>query len=463
MKNMKKIFIIALITLFHFNHTYACSAFFSDGKTKYFAKNFDWHSGQGYIIKNTSGQSKFAYGLKGSNQAYWTSKYGSITFNQIGKEFPYGGLNEKGLVVEQLWMSESVYQDNKNQTISELEWIQYQLDNYATIDEVILNINNLTIKPIATIHYFIADRNGNSAVIDFVEGKTVVNKKQGTNQVITNETFLNSVNYFERNKTKIDKDSRSHFDRYCQIKNSLSNIEIENQSQAFEILNNSSENKSHYKTYWTIVYDLSNLKIYFKSFDNKIVKEINLSEINFDPNSNVEASAINQDFFKLENYTFEMNKALFKKALKMMGLKLDEELGSIHQMKPNQNRIDKIYQDNYIDLKIIFISKSEKGNIYYTLMNGEENFNSRKGVKSGIFPIQKIENIKMIYGMYKGEFALACFQDTDLDNKIDTKIFGIPKNYGFSGNKRGFFGTPPNYKEAKIDLKTDTEIIIKIK
>ena len=96
-------------------------------------------------------------------------------------------------------------------------------------------------------------------------------------------------------------------------------------------------------------------------------------------------------------------------------------------------------------------------------MNGEENFNSRKGIKSGIFPIQKIENIKMIYGMYKGEFALACFQDTDLDNKIDTKIFGIPINYGFSGNKRGFFGTPPNYKEAKIDLKTDTEIIIKIK
>jgi uncharacterized protein (DUF2141 family) len=40
---------------------------------------------------------------------------------------------------------------------------------------------------------------------------------------------------------------------------------------------------------------------------------------------------------------------------------------------------------------------------------------------------------------------------------------GIPKNYGFSRNKRGFFGTPPKYTEAKIDLKTDTEIIIKIK
>lgn len=443
--------------------TIACSAFFSNGNTKYFAKNFDWGSGQGYIIKNLSGQSKFAYGLRGTKQAYWTSKYGSITFNQIGKEFPYGGLNEKGLVIEQLWMSESIYQDNNNQTISELEWIQYQLDNYSTIDEVILNIHNLTIKPIATIHYFIADRNGNSAVIDFVEGRTIINKKQGTNQVITNETYLNSVKYFELNKTKIDKDSRTHFDRYCQIKNALSNIEIENQNQAFEILNNSSENKSNYKTYWTIVYDLSNLKVYYKSFDNKIIKEFNLSEMNFESNSNVEASPINQDYFKLENYTFEMNSTLFKSSLKMMGLKLDEELGSVHQMKPNQNRIDKIYQDNYIDLKITFISKSEKGNIYYTLIKGEENFNTRKGIKSDIFRIQKTENIKMVYGMPMGEFALACFQDTNLDNKIDTKIFGIPKNYGFSRNKRGIFGTPPKYKYAKIDLKTDAEITVKIK
>ncbi|MDI9311544.1 MAG: hypothetical protein QM535_15125 [Limnohabitans sp.] len=39
----------------------------------------------------------------------------------------------------------------------------------------------------------------------------------------------------------------------------------------------------------------------------------------------------------------------------------------------------------------------------------------------------------------------------------------MPKNYGFSRNNRGFFGTPPKYKDAKIDFETDTEIIIKIK
>ena len=69
----------------------------------------------------------------------------------------------------------------------------------------------------------------------------------------------------------------------------------------------------------------------------------------------------------------------------------------------------------------------------------------------------------MIYGMPKGEYALACFLDTNLDDKLDTKIFGIPKNYGFSRNNRGLFGTPPKYADAKITLTTDTTIIVKIK
>ena len=32
--------------------------------------------------------------------ASWVSKYGSVTFNQYGRELPTGGMNEAGLVVE---------------------------------------------------------------------------------------------------------------------------------------------------------------------------------------------------------------------------------------------------------------------------------------------------------------------------------------------------------------------------
>jgi uncharacterized protein (DUF2141 family) len=132
-------------------------------------------------------------------------------------------------------------------------------------------------------------------------------------------------------------------------------------------------------------------------------------------------------------------------------------------MNPGENHIDKTYQENYSELKIAFSSKLPKGIIYYTLVNSEANFKTRKGVKSGILLINKSQNKRIIYAMPKGEFALACYQDADLDGKMDKKLFGIPKNYGFSGNRRGVFGTPPDYNHAKINLNSDQEILIKIR
>jgi penicillin V acylase-like amidase (Ntn superfamily) len=44
------------------------------------------------------------------NPAKWVSRYGSVTFNQYGCENPTGGMNEAGLVVEQMWLDESAYQ-----------------------------------------------------------------------------------------------------------------------------------------------------------------------------------------------------------------------------------------------------------------------------------------------------------------------------------------------------------------
>ena len=118
-------------------HVLACSAFYWGGEKMLFGRNLDWYNGSGYVMKNNRGQKKFAYSISLNKAAHWVAKYGSITFNQIGKEFPYGGINEKGLVVEQLWLHATTYQDNKNETISELEWIQYQLDNYEHIDQII--------------------------------------------------------------------------------------------------------------------------------------------------------------------------------------------------------------------------------------------------------------------------------------------------------------------------------------
>ena len=66
----------------------------------------------------------------------WTSRFGSLTFNQYGREFPSGGINEKGLVVELMWLDDTRYPapDGRGE-LPTLQWIQYQLDTAANVDD----------------------------------------------------------------------------------------------------------------------------------------------------------------------------------------------------------------------------------------------------------------------------------------------------------------------------------------
>ena len=443
---------ILLISIFIYQISIACSAFYFNGENKIFAKNFDWGFGQGYLIKNIRGQQKYAYGFRGNNVAGWTSKFGSITFNQNGKEFPYGGINEKGLVVEQLWLGNTEYQENNNKTISELEWIQYQLDNYENVDEVIKNINSLTIKPIARIHYFLADKNGVSAVIDFVNGDVKIDRKQDKFQVITNETSEDSKKYYDFNKD-INPNSRSHFDRYCILRNNL-NVENLSISESFKKLNLVKEDEPNYKSYWSIVYDINKLEFYFKSVDNSEIKKVSLKDFSFHSNSNTEFSLINSNKVNFQPYSSNDNLRLLTNAIEMMRIEINIEKGNQHQMNPNEIRVDEVFQSKYSDLLIEFVTKKVKGNIWFTVIKEEDNFKNYKGFISGILPVKSNVNRKMLYVFPRGEFAVACFQDTDSNSKIDKNFLGIPINTGFSNNKRKFFGIPPNYKSALISDET---------
>ncbi|MFT7624554.1 MAG: penicillin V acylase-like amidase (Ntn superfamily), partial [Myxococcota bacterium] len=118
----------------------ACTTFLcEDGQDVLIGKSYDWHQGAGLVLVNKRGVAKKALVLEpGATPAQWTSRYGSITFNQYGREMPNGGMNTAGLVVEVMWLRASRYPaPDKRPTLNELQWIQYQLDRFATVKEVV--------------------------------------------------------------------------------------------------------------------------------------------------------------------------------------------------------------------------------------------------------------------------------------------------------------------------------------
>ena len=74
-------------------------------------------------------------------------------------------------------------------------------------------------------------------------------------------------------------------------------------------------------------------------------------------------------------------------------------------------------------------------------------------------PIQA-RNVKIVDGkstvtfenVSYGEYAVIRYHDKNDNNKMDTALFGIPKeDYGCSNNAKGFMG-PPKWQDAKFQI-----------
>ena len=263
--------------------TDACTTFFIQHNGKMvFGRNYDWMADAGMVCTNQRGLAKTSMKNEDGKTISWIAAYGSISFNQYGKEFPTGGMNEKGLVVELMWLDGTMYpQPDDRPAVGVLQWIQYQLDNCATIGEVIDTDKKLRIISKGTpLHYLVADAKGRAATIEFLNGKMVVHSGSSLPiTVLTNDTYDRSVKS-NANGTASGNNSLERFSAACkmiqQYKNNPGGRSLIDQS--FDILNKVAQGDY---TKWSIVYDVSNKKIYFKTEKFQQVRSVNFSSFNF--------------------------------------------------------------------------------------------------------------------------------------------------------------------------------------
>lgn len=132
----------------------------------------------------------------GKNPLEWTSKYGSVVTSAYDI-CSTDGMNEKGLVANLLWLAESEYPqwDGKKPGLSIAAWVQYMLDNFATVDEAVDFVEKGTFEVVsdmmpdgtrmATLHLSISDDNGDNAIFEYVNGKLNIHHDKSY-QVMTN-------------------------------------------------------------------------------------------------------------------------------------------------------------------------------------------------------------------------------------------------------------------------------------
>ena len=286
-----------------------------------FGRNYDWMANAGMVCTNQRGLFKTSAVNKDGKTISWQSLYGSITFNQYGKEFPTGGMNEKGLVVELMWLDETKYPEPDDRpAIGVLQWIQYQLDNCSTIEQVIATDKKLRIVSDGTpLHYLVADSNGQSAVIEFLSGKMVVHKgKDLPIPVLTNNTYEQSV-LNEKKGLPAGDNSLARFSTACKMlrEYTAGNVGASLVDHSFHMLDMVSQGEF---TKWSIVYDITAKKIYFKTNQSPQVRSMMFSSFDFNCSESSMTVDINRSQAgDLENYfekfSDEFNRSILEIAL----------------------------------------------------------------------------------------------------------------------------------------------------
>ena len=267
----------------------ACTGFSLSGdKIRLMAVNYDWDVPGGRLIVNPRPVEKTALVGPDATPAYWVSKFGSVTLNQYGRDFPIGGMNEMGLAMQTLWLEATQWPEGvKGPGISALQWVQYCLDNFLTVKEVADSATRFNISSPASLHFLACDRSGSCAVIEFLDGKAVIRAGDELPlPVLANSTYEASIEALDASLGYGGKvvpaegeGSLTRFVRAATLRNNLTMAGSDQSvEQAFGILGDVAIAKENQ---WRVVYDLRSNIVYYTTRGNAQQRRLDLKDVDF--------------------------------------------------------------------------------------------------------------------------------------------------------------------------------------
>ena len=239
----------------------------------------------------------------------WTSQYGSVVataFDIISVD----GMNEAGLAGHILWLAESDYgaYDSSLPALNQSLWLQYFLDNYATVAEAVawVEASQTQVFPVVdptsgerpALHLALEDLTGDSAILEYLDGKVKIHHGREFT-VMTNSpaydqqlALLGQVEGFGGDKPlpgstlASDRFARAAYyaSRLTQPKTQLEAIAamlsvIRNAAQPFRIPDPGKPEAS--QTIWQTVADLTNRRYVFESTTRPNIVWVDLADLDF--------------------------------------------------------------------------------------------------------------------------------------------------------------------------------------
>ena len=311
-------FFLAFVAL----DVHPCTTFcMSVGDRVVFGQNYDWYTRIGTIMVNKRLVTRESLTQR---PATWKSQYASITFNQYGRGFPLGGMNEVGLVVALMDLDETQYPAvDSRPSAGVLDWIQYQLDLSADIDQAIANASAIRVATGSRgTHYLIADRTGRAVTIEHLNGALVTHSGSTLPvSVLANDSYDQSLAYLSTitgfggsQAVPVGPESLQRFARAASMIRTTP-PSADAVERAFAILDSVRQSNTRY----SIVYDPTAGRIHYRTDQNRTPRWIAFSSFETGCLSPVKTLDVNAEYEGdlgpyFTDYTLAANLALINAA-----------------------------------------------------------------------------------------------------------------------------------------------------
>lgn len=311
---------VLIITTFQ-SSVFACTRilYSTNAKAILVGRNMDWslNNMQTHLMVYPRGIMRD--GKVATNPLTWVSKYGSVVATAY-EAITTDGVNEKNLAAHILWLNESDYglRDEKIPGLSVMMWMQFYLDNFASVAEAVrfTQTSSLQLAPFfhpitkkwIKLHLALEDAQGDSAIIEYTNGKVQIYHDKRYAVLTNSPTYDLQLKHWYQQKDKALPGTTNSEDRFVRgsfyvnhmptdsisIKRELSELLslMDNVAQPFGV--DSVERPGVSPTLWKSVIDLTHGVYYFRAEDSLNMIWVELNKFNFRAGAPVMDLAINK-------------------------------------------------------------------------------------------------------------------------------------------------------------------------
>jgi len=306
--------VLCLVTLISGQSAFSCSRILKAEKNEavLVARTMDWNKPMPTHWKvYPKGLSR--NGLAEPNHSLeWVSKYGSVVTTAYDA-ITTDGINEPGLAAHILWLDESNYGERNDALpgLSVAMWTQFYLDNFSTVAEAVWFTNSFPFQIIpaypptspegVNLHLALEDATGDSAIIEYTNGKPTVYHDRAYKVLTNSPTYdqqLQHLNKFNQLSNTSDEKSlpgtTTSMDRFIRanfylarlphattITNEIAGLQsvVHSVSEPFGV--STPERRHISPTIWQVMADLTHRVYYFRASTGLNTVWVSLDKLDF--------------------------------------------------------------------------------------------------------------------------------------------------------------------------------------